>query len=130
VKVPFEYPFSPPSKEYSKEYFEQLFTLIQRHFAVIADEINGQIGFGNGTDRENVRGTWVTYTSNGVANTEDTVAHGLTVIPIGYLVVRQDKAGVVYSGTTAWTTTNLYLKCSVATQVTLLYVLTAPEASS
>ena len=63
---------------------------------------------------DNLDAADVSYTTNAVANTEDTVAHNLGRIPIGYWVISRDKAGVVYNGGTAWTTTNIYLKCNVA----------------
>ena len=64
----------------------------------------------------------VSYTSNGTANTEDAVAHGLKRVPLGFIVCSQDKAGVVYASGTAHTATNLYLKNSVATVATKLIV--------
>lgn len=56
----------------------------------------------------------VPYTSNAVANTEDAVAHSLKRVPVGFIVVDIDKAGVVYRGPTAFTASNVYLKCSTA----------------
>ncbi len=64
---------------------------------------------------ENFNAQLKTYTTNGVANTEDAVAHTLKRVPTGFLVVTRDKAGIVYDSGTTWTATNLYLKCSVAT---------------
>ncbi len=82
--------------------------------------LNGRLRFGDGADGErgeNIAGEFQVFTSNAVANTEDTIAHLVGAIPIGYIVCGQDKAGSLYqlSGTgTAWTATNIYLKCSVA----------------
>lgn len=64
----------------------------------------------------------VSYTSNAVANTEDTVSHGLKRVPLGFIVVSQDKAGVCYWSGTTHTSTNLYLKNNVATVATKLIV--------
>lgn len=50
----------------------------------------------------------------GAANASNTVAHTLKRVPTGFIVVNNNKAGVVYDGGTAWTTTDIYLKCSVA----------------
>lgn len=55
----------------------------------------------------------ITYTSNAIANTQDTVAHTLGKTPIGAIPIRQDKAGSLYFSATE-NATNLYLKCSVA----------------
>lgn len=67
------------------------------------------------TFNENVATNLLEFTSNGVADVENTVAHGLGKVPTGFIVYSVDKAGVVYKGATAWTTTNIYLKVNVAT---------------
>lgn len=61
---------------------------------------------------------YVVYTSNGTADTEDTVPHSLGRVPVGYIVVKQDIASIVYDSTTSHTSTNLYLK-NTGTSVTL-----------
>jgi len=70
------------------------------------------------TFQDNLECVFIDYTSNGVVNTEDTVAHTLGKIPTGFITARIDKAGIVYDGGTTWTKTNIYLKCSAATAVT------------
>lgn len=56
----------------------------------------------------------LSYTSNAVPNTEDTVAHTLKRVPAGFIVVDANKGGIVYRGGTTFTTENIYLKCTVA----------------
>lgn len=69
---------------------------------------------------DNVDCVFVTYTTNVTANTEDTVAHGLGKVPVGFAVVDINKAGVVYRSNPS-TSSSLFLKCStVSTAVTLL----------
>lgn len=63
----------------------------------------------------NIDAVWVNYVSNGVANTEDTVAHNLGRAPIGIWIGVPDKSSIIYSGPTAWTSTNIFLKASAAT---------------
>lgn len=58
----------------------------------------------------------------GTADTEFIVAHGLARAPVGYLVCRIDKAGIVYASGTTWTTTNIYLKCNAANAALTLIV--------
>ena len=65
----------------------------------------------------NLDGIWVIYTSNGTANTEDTVAHKLGRVPNFVLVGIPDKSATVYESTTARTTTNIFLKSSAVTTV-------------
>lgn len=70
--------------------------------------LNGGLTFADNFDSVSV-----SYTSNAVADTQDTVAHTLGKTPTGFIVVDIDKGGVVYrSGTSD--ATNLYLKCSTA----------------
>lgn len=89
----------------------------------------GRIRFGtatNGFRGENISGQFVQYTSNGSANTEDTIVHNIGSIPQGYIVVWQSKAGSVYQGPstgTAWTTKNIYLKNSGTSVITMLFLL-------
>lgn len=62
---------------------------------------------------------------NVVTSTADTdvlVVHKLGRVPKGYLVVSQDKAGVVYTGTVPATVDNLTIKCNVATVTLKLLV--------
>jgi len=61
------------------------------------------------------------YTSNAVADTQDTVAHTLGKTPSGVIVVDIDKGGVVYRGS-AHDSNNLYLKCTVASASVKLLV--------
>lgn len=71
--------------------------------------------FRNGVSiTDNVDAQTISYTSNAIADTEDTVAHTLKREPTGFIVVDTDKAGIVYRGGTAFTTTDIYLKCSTA----------------
>jgi hypothetical protein len=70
----------------------------------------------------NLSGVYCVFTSNGAANTEDAVPHTLGRIPLGYIVVHQDKAAVVYDSGTAFTDTKLYLKSSAASVAWTLLV--------
>ena len=63
---------------------------------------------------DNVDCRLIEFTSSGTPDAENTVAHSLGKVPTGYIVYSVDKAGVVYKGSTTWTTTNIYLKVNVA----------------
>lgn len=86
-----------------------LFNALQDFHTVIISILNRGIKFS-----DNVDCVLVSFTSNGVANTEDAVSHTLGKVPTGFIVYRLDKAAVVYDSGTTWTTTNIYLKCNVA----------------
>lgn len=49
----------------------------------------------------------------GTADTEFTVTHSLKRTPIGFHVINIDQAGIVYNSGTAWTATQIYLKCNI-----------------
>mgnify|MGYP001610293213 CR=1 FL=1 len=72
-------------------------------------------GITSGRRALNVDAVWVRYVSNGVANTEDTVAHNLSRVPLGLWVSVPDVSAVIYKGTTIWTSTNVFLRASAAT---------------
>ncbi len=85
----------------------------------------GRVRFGTGTDGdrgENISGSFQVVTTSG-ADTEVAVAHGLGAAPIGFLVLRQDKAGTFYDSGTAYDDTNIYIKCSTATVTATLFLL-------
>lgn len=92
--------------------------------------LSGRVRFGpnNSTINmgENIQGQFVTYTTNATPNTEDTIPHNLDSIPIGYIVVSKDKAGDVFQKQntgTPWTSSFLYLKCTVASVSVTLFLL-------
>ena len=80
----------------------------------------GNIRFGTGADGvkgENISGIFQEFTTSGTPDAENTIAHGLGAIPVGYIIMGQDKAGSLYQlddTGTAWDTTNIYLKCDIA----------------
>ena len=83
----------------------------------LLDELFEHINFSN---IDNPR---IEFTSSATPNAENTVAHNLGRIPLGYFVVCQDKAGSLYKGATAWTKDNIYLKCDIATVVFKIIVI-------
>lgn len=92
---------------------DQLTTLFQAAQNLALTSRDGAIQ--NNDKAGNLSAVYCVFTSNGTANTEDTVAHTLGRIPTGYIVVDQDKAAIVYDSATAHTTSTLYLKTNVAT---------------
>lgn len=91
--------------------------------------LNGRVRFGDGVDGErgeNIAGEFQVFTTSGTPNAENTIAHTLSATPIGYIVCGQDKAGSLYQLTdtgTAWTSTSIYLKCSVASVKFMVFLL-------
>ena len=92
----------------------------------IFNVIKGRVRFGDAVDGyrgENIAGEFKIFTTSGTPNAENTITHGLGAVPVGWLVVSKDKAGDLYAGTTTWTSTKLYLKCSVASVTYKIFLL-------
>lgn len=91
--------------------------------------LQGKLRFGDGTSGEpgeNISGEFVTLTTSGTPDAENTVAHTVGAIPKGFIVLWQDKAGSLYQGPstgTAWTSSNIYLKCNVASVTFNIFLL-------
>lgn len=54
-----------------------------------------------------------------LADTDTALAHGLNRVPVGYIVVSKSAATVVYNGSSAWTSTLIYLRANVAATIKL-----------
>ncbi len=67
-------------------------------------------------------GEFISGTTNATPDTEDAFTHTLGRIPKGFVVVGADKAGSIYDGGTANTTTELNLKGSAASIAFKIYV--------
>jgi hypothetical protein len=88
----------------------------------------GRVRFGDGNvgETENISGQFVDLTSHASANTEFAVAHTLGSIPVGFIVLYQDKAGSLYQAPTtgtSWTSTNIYLKSDVSSLSAKIFLL-------
>jgi hypothetical protein len=89
----------------------------------------GRVRFGGGGDGdrgENMNGRFQLFTTSATPDAENTVAHEMGSIPVGFLVIHQDKAGSLYQGPTTgtnWDATNAYLKCEVASVTFLVFFL-------
>lgn len=102
---------------------------IDKDLSVLFSCLQGRVRFGPGTsgnNGENIAGQFLTITTNGTPNAESTFSHTMGSIPVGYIIIGQDKAGSLYqlSNTgTAWTNTTISLKCSVASVKFNLFLL-------
>ena len=91
----------------------------------IAKAVNGGLDFGDSsqvnttagtTYTGNMNGQWANVAAPATPNTEFAIPHNLNRIPSFYFY-NTDIAATVYqlpNTGTAWTTTNIYVKCSVA----------------
>ena len=93
--------------------------------------VNGGLDIGVSTQTTpanytgNLNGQWVNTTAPASPNTEFALAHTLLRIPSFYWFI-SDRACSLYqlpNTGTAWTTTNVYVKCSVASAVLRVFLL-------
>jgi hypothetical protein len=86
----------------------------------------GRIRFGDATDGyrgENMSGEFRTFTSSATANASTTLTHTLESVPVGRIIINQDKAGSLYAGTGTSTTTTIPFKCDVASVTFTMFLL-------
>jgi hypothetical protein len=103
----------PPPKDMREA---SIFGTLQDFFNRLVAILNRGISFSDNIDCK-----LVTYTSNAVADTQDTVAHTLGRTPSGFIVYDIDKKGYVYRSASS-DATNLYLKTSVSSAAVKLIV--------
>jgi hypothetical protein len=121
--------FNYNSSKYTDDEYEGILVEIDKDLNKLFLLAQGRVRFGGGTTGnkgENIDGQFLTITTDAVANTETTFTHTMGSVPIGYLVLGQDKAGSLYqlsSTGTAWTSTTISLKCSVASVTFKLFLL-------
>lgn len=79
-----------------------------------ARALNGAVGFGDATNQDNIDGAWSgNIVTPSVPGTNFVVEHKLGRIPVGYWVMRKDRAVDVYDGTTTWDNQNISFRASV-----------------
>jgi hypothetical protein len=82
--------------------------------------LQGRVRLGGATDGnngENIAGQFQKFTSHATPDTEFNVAHTIGSVPVGVIIIGQDKAGSLYqlaATGTAWTATQVSFKCDVA----------------
>jgi hypothetical protein len=99
----------------------------------IAKIVNGGIDFGSSTQLAqgpgsaytgNMNGQWVNVTAPSSANTEFAIPHNLNRIPSFYFY-NSNVAAIVYelpNTGTAWTTSNIYVKCNTASAILRMFI--------
>ena len=112
-------------------------TYFDRQWLYLVRAINGGISLGSpftrrvragqeaesGTGGNNVEGSWYVGPTPVTPDTDFTIPHKLGRIPVGYLLLSIDQAGIIYKGVKAWTNSSITLRCSTSnTNVTVLVV--------
>jgi hypothetical protein len=87
-------------------------------FTLIGEILNGGILL-----EDNFNGFKTTITTSATPGTETAIAHGLKRTPIGYIVLKKDKAAHIYDGSTAFDSSNIYVRSDVASVTVTLFIL-------
>jgi hypothetical protein len=97
--------------------------MLRKIYQNLTTVINGNIGFGDGTNPDNVSGNWINVTTPVAPNTDFTVNHNLSRLPVGYWIMQKDRAVDIYTGGVVATTTQITLRATVASAVVRLFVI-------
>jgi len=97
-------------------------TMLRSVYQNLVNVINGNLGFGDGTNADNINGVWINVVAPVAPNTDFTVTHNLGRLPVGYWPMQKDRACDVYTGSVAATTTQLTLRATAASAVLRLFV--------
>ena len=115
---------SPVSAALDSKFHGLLYTLNQWYSA-----LSGNLSFGDpdgSIKQDNIIGTYADVADTGLANTEFSITHGLNLIPAGYILISSSISCNVYQQKatgTAWTSTQIFLKCDQAHAAVRLFIL-------
>lgn len=129
-KVPVQLDFS------GKEKPDSLWQMLQRIYKLVAQTINGKLGFGQtigvinvgdpakASLSDNIDGMWMYVQFPAAPNTDLNVVHNLGRNASGYLVMAKAQAGDVYTSVNnVPSNTTLILRSTVASQAVVLFVI-------
>src|SRR6266576_4266520 len=109
--------------EPTKKSLENFVRMIRSVYQNFTTAFNGNIGFGDGANLDNINGSWINVVAPVAPNTDFTMNHNLGRIPSGYWIMQKDRACDVYTGGVAATQTQLTLRASVASAVLRIFVI-------
>jgi hypothetical protein len=107
----------------TKKSLDDFVQMIKNIYQNFSQAFNGHVGYGDGTNSDNIDGSWINVVAPVGANTDFTVNHNLGRIPSGYWVMQKDRACDVYTGSIGATSTQLTLRATVASAVLRLFVI-------
>lgn len=86
---------------------------------------NGRMGFGDlGSEPDNIFGKFILFNTPATPDTDIILDHNLGTLPMGFLVFGMvGGGGVIYNGVTAWTTTQISLRCNLPNILVKVFIL-------
>lgn len=102
----FQSPQNAPATEYEKDLERSL----DKFTTSVGELLNNGLKFDDNFD------AYIgNITTDATPGNDTAIAHGLKRVPSGYLIIKRDKAGIIYDGAAAWTETNIYVRSNLAT---------------
>ena len=105
---------NPPADLFGRD----LEKALDKFFSELRAILNNGIRPGDNLDAQTV-----SVTTHATPDTEIAVAHTLKRVPTGYIVLGRDKAGLIYTGATAFSASSIYLKSNVASVTATILIL-------
>lgn len=97
--------------------------MIKSIYQGLVNVLLGNVGFGDGTNLDNINGFWAPVITPGAANTDFTITHNLGRVPVGYIVMTKSAACDVYTGSVLATKTQITLRATVGTVTLKLFII-------
>lgn len=101
-------------------------TTLSDQIIALYTKVNGGLSLGDGgqsTGAGNLNAQWIEWKFSATPDSVEAIPHGLGRIPVGYMVMRRDRAAIVYDANTGgWGETMLYLSCDTASALVKLLV--------
>lgn len=110
-----------------EEKIDFLINALAQQLILLNEVLNGKIHFGDRVDPDNMAGVWVSTTTGPTPGTDFAVDHNLGVIPAGFILMVPPRSGVINGGITPWSTTQIFLKSTVAGEDFTIFVLPPPK---
>lgn len=109
--------------EPTKKSLNDFVQMVKNIYQNFTQAFNGQIGFGDGTNIDNINGSWINVVTPVAPNTDFIVNHNLQRTPSGYWIMQKDRAVDVYTGGVPSTVTQITLRATVASAVIRLFII-------
>ena len=119
AKLTPNFQFLPPADRSVLSRFARMLLQLWQGLAFV---INGQIGFGDGTNSDNINGVWASVPNTGPANSNFTITHNLGRVPVGYILMTSAQGTEIYTGSVAATTTQITLRSAQANDSITLFI--------
>jgi hypothetical protein len=96
-------------------------SMLRQNYINLTKVINGSVGYGDGTNSDNISGNWATATPPN-ANVDFVVTHNLGRVPVGYHVMSKSASTDIYTGSVGGTKTQITLRSTVAGVTVKLFI--------